>query len=195
MFAPLTYLLQGLAPLLPFVALGTLAGAGALTALYARRRTRLGPRQALASATLDVALAGALAAVAILTLSPSDQAAPRRLDLLPFRELLEAGPLPPGARAQMVANVVLFIPLGLLAPARWAELDDARRVAAAGLLLAAGIEAWQLVLGSGREAAVTDVVLNAAGGVVGYALLTALRSVRERASSRPRPDLNRRPSP
>jgi len=84
---------------------------------------------------------------------------------------------------EVAANLALFIPIGmflaLLAP-RWGWLKTTAVVAAGS----AALELTQYVLAIGRTD-VTDVIANAAGGLVGY-VLVALAEARSGADGRMR---------
>jgi glycopeptide antibiotics resistance protein len=94
-----------------------------------------------------------------------------------------------------VGNVIMFVPLGVLAPLLWPVTDSTRRLAAYAVSASAAIEATQLVLGvmlgSRRAVDVNDLIANTAGAVLGLLLLRlALPSAahrRELAVSRPAP--------
>lgn len=83
---------------------------------------------------------------------------------------------------QAVANIVLFVPafaaLAVLVPTWW--------WVAAGGLLSAGVETYQLVIGS-RQASVADVVMNTLGALIGVAIglwiSRRVRRSRERAAA------------
>lgn len=70
----------------------------------------------------------------------------------------------------LLGNLVLFVPLGLLLPALHAELRSARLVAAFSLGVSLLIEALQYASGQ-RVADVDDVLLNTLGGCLGYLVL------------------------
>jgi glycopeptide antibiotics resistance protein len=113
-----------------------------------------------------VLLGTAVLSVLILTLPPSIGAR-RAVGLVPFRDVWHSST----TRAEMLANLVLFVPLGLLAPARWAALDRWASVILGALALSAGIEVAQFAFNLGRQASLTDVILNSAGAAFGYLLL------------------------
>ena len=74
------------------------------------------------------------------------------------------------------ANVVLFVPFGLLiallVPTRWWW------VVVVGLVLAAaGIELGQALFLPGRVPSVDDVVANSTGGIIGVAIAAIIRSI------------------
>jgi glycopeptide antibiotics resistance protein len=96
--------------------------------------------------------------------------AQRQIKLVPFVRTADAGPTAP---FDLVANIALFAPfglyLGLLAPSwRW------WRVAAVLVGASLALEVAQYVLAVGRSD-ITDVIVNTAGGLAGFALLVMAR--------------------
>lgn len=77
------------------------------------------------------------------------------------------------------ANIVMFLPFGVLVPLLWPAADGWRRMLVRGLLASAGIEAVQLVLdltiGGKRTIDVNDLLSNAVGALLGLALLRLAR--------------------
>jgi glycopeptide antibiotics resistance protein len=94
---------------------------------------------------------------------------------LPFQELIkelrEDDPALGPVVGEMVVNVLLFFPLGLLVPLRWPWWADPKRVFAGAALASLGIESIQFALGLGRTSSTTDILLNTAGAGVGYLVL------------------------
>lgn len=81
--------------------------------------------------------------------------------------------------AEVVANVVMFVPLGLLL-ATSARVPRAWLAVAAGLALSAAIETTQIALPD-RYPTVQDVVANTAGAALGAAAVVARRTLARRA--------------
>jgi glycopeptide antibiotics resistance protein len=75
---------------------------------------------------------------------------------------------------QMVGNLLLLLPVGLLGPIVLPWMDRWRRVLVASLALSTAIELAQLGIPD-RSADVDDVLLNVAGAILGYAVLWVLR--------------------
>jgi glycopeptide antibiotics resistance protein len=75
---------------------------------------------------------------------------------------------------QMVGNLLLLLPVGLLGPIALPWLDRWWRVLLAALLLSVAIELAQLWIPD-RAADVDDLLLNVAGVTFGYAILSVLR--------------------
>lgn len=81
---------------------------------------------------------------------------------------------------QVVGNLALLVPLGLLLPLLWAPAQRFRTCAAAIVFAALVIEAAQLavsfVLGyTYRQADIDDLLMNVVGGLMGYACYSMLR--------------------
>ena len=76
--------------------------------------------------------------------------------------------------ADMIPNIFLFLPLGVLLPLL-ARVHSARRAMLIGLLLSLAIETTQLVtdvtLDAEHAADINDVLANTIGALTGYALL------------------------
>ena len=75
---------------------------------------------------------------------------------------------------QMVGNLLLLVPLGLLGPIVFPWMDRWWRVLVASLLLGAAIEVAQLWIPD-RSADVDDLLLNVVGATLGYAILSVVR--------------------
>lgn len=80
-----------------------------------------------------------------------------------------------GLRDEDIANIAMFVPLGLLFPLvfprwRWWTVI-------AGVAASATIEGIQLVFLTWRSPSLSDIALNGLGGAVGFALWLAARGV------------------
>ena len=124
------------------------------------------------TSTLEVTLVASVLSVLILTLPPSI-GAPRTLNLVPFEELRHA--VGDFGVSQLLGNAILFVPLGFLAPLRWPRIDSLVGVLAAATVFSLAVECLQFILPTGRQSSITDVVMNASGALIGYALMLALR--------------------
>jgi glycopeptide antibiotics resistance protein len=125
--------------------------------------------------TRSVALVASIALVLALTLAPTS--GDRDVELVPFQELVDAvGDRDDGrlldVLVESAANVLLFVPLG--AALAYSGLRTAQAVCA-GVALAACVEIVQLLLIPGRTTALDDMLLNALGTLLGYALLSRWR--------------------
>ncbi|WP_067825837.1 VanZ family protein [Nocardia inohanensis] len=92
----------------------------------------------------------------------------RKVILIPlldlFETLLEASS---NTVVQVVANTILFIPLGFFLPRRFPWFATVPRMLAVGALLSAGLETAQYVLDLGRWSSIDDVLMNASGAGIG----------------------------
>ena len=147
-------------------------------------------RVAVASAAVDVALVLSLVAIGLAGLRPG-LGLPggfEQWNLVPFRDLARAidgrpwglGPAVVG----IVGNLVLFVPWGFLFAFRFRRRSW-RTLLVVTLGIAVGVELWQAVTATGRSSDVTDIVVNTAGGLVGYALgrVAGPPSPRQRSSA------------
>ena len=75
---------------------------------------------------------------------------------------------------QMVGNLLLLLPVGLLGPIVLPWMDRWLRVLVASLALSTAIELAQLGIPD-RSAEVDDILLNVVGAILGYAVLWVLR--------------------
>lgn len=172
----MTEVLRQLPPQLLVVGAPTVA-AVVLALAIRRLRRRRPPAEAWRGALLDGALVGSCLVVLFATLS--SRGGGRSVDLRPLHEL---GPVLGGRAGRertwwAVANLALFAPLGALLPLHLRALDGWMRTLAACAALAALVEGLQFALGIGRTAAVDDVLVNATGGLLGYAGLAAARGL------------------
>lgn len=153
-----------------FVVLGVLG----IVALVVRL-VRHSPSRAFGVTARDGALVLAVVVILVLTLlTPidADELEPS-IRLIPFQDLRDAltGVRDLGlAIAELVGNVVIFIPLGMALRWRFPSLGV---IQAVGITLAfsVGIELLQALTGNGRWPETTDVVMNTTGGLIGAALM------------------------
>jgi glycopeptide antibiotics resistance protein len=149
------------------------------------RARRLGWPSALRATLPDTTLLVALAAIAVLTLGQPLDPQVERVNLIPFRDLLWAldGQVEPAvAVTELVANVLLFVPLGSALAMRH-PLASVWRIAGVAAGVSLVVEVAQAVMDTGRLADVTDVLANTAGAILG-ALLWALISSGDRTDER-----------
>ena len=110
----------------------------------------------------------------------------RSVNLVPFRTILSqlAPHAPDTALRQIMGNVALLIPFGVLAPAAWPGLRRLRSILIAALLVACGVEALQLLerlsFVGWRSIDIDDVLLNAIGGLLGFAVWSLAARIRTR---------------
>lgn len=72
----------------------------------------------------------------------------------------------------IVANVLMFSPLGLCLPLLWRRFQKWWQLLWIGTVFSAGIETIQLFVG--RSVDIDDVILNVAGVMLGYAIFVVL---------------------
>lgn len=142
------------------------------------RARQLGWRAAVAATMPDTTLLVALAAIAVLTLGRPLDPQVERVNFIPFRDLLWAldGKVEPAvAVTELIANVLLFVPLGSALAVRYprASMWWSAGVAA-GVSIA--VEVTQAVMNTGRLADVTDILANTTGAALGALLWTIITS-------------------
>ncbi len=174
-----------LEPLLP-IALATLAVALLVALSCTCSRTRRGASfgQTLSTSLVDVLFVASVVLVVIMILGPARTPPGRRLDLIPFRELQAHGFDRKSALFEMAGNVLLFVPISFLTALRFPALRSWRIILTLGLGLSLLLEGLQFVLNTGREASVTDVLLNTLGSLLGYALFVVAIGGRTRRRTR-----------
>ncbi|WP_170181461.1 VanZ family protein [Haloactinospora alba] len=163
-FSSVTVALEAAVVFSPAVAL-------AITALVWWRIRRDKPAvrvRVLLDSTADVLVPCALLLVSVLTLvNPGSGGG---VVLVPFTGMLSTG-MSMTTLYQSGGNIALFVPLGALLPlayGRW--LARWYRVLAVSAALSAVVELTQYLLATGHVSSVDDVVLNAAGGLLGAGL-------------------------
>jgi glycopeptide antibiotics resistance protein len=166
------------------LALGTvfvICLAGAI--LFAWRRRRSAWREALSRTGSETLLVVAMALIVIATLlTPQLAGAGERTILLePFwdlREALAGRQVLGRAIAEMVGNVLLFIPLGLAIALRWPTLSLIATIGAA-VATSLVVEVGQALLAGGRMTDVTDVLMNGIGALIGALFIRGATSPQE----------------
>ncbi len=133
----------------------------------------------------DVTLLAYIVVVLVITLWPSPPDPGANPLLLRLLDWAHGAGLPAAfdlVTLEVVANVVMFVPLGLLL-ASSARVPRPWLAVAAGLALSAAIETTQIAL-PGRYPTLQDVVANTAGAALGAAAVVATRAVRARRARR-----------
>jgi glycopeptide antibiotics resistance protein len=151
------------------VALVVLAVLGA--GLFAIRARRVSRTTAARATGLDLAIATWLALTLLVTVVPLGRTGRPPIGFIPFLDALDRIELgystPSSEAADIILNVLLFMPLGA-----WAALRLGRRWLAATIVSAAAfsfaIELTQALEAVGRFPSATDVVTNTAGAALGF---------------------------
>lgn len=76
----------------------------------------------------------------------------------------------------LLGNLALLLPLGLLGPIALPALDRWWRIALLALLVSTAIELTQLLVPD-RSADIDDIIVNVTGALLGYAILSVARRV------------------
>jgi glycopeptide antibiotics resistance protein len=129
----------------------------------------------LAAATL---LAGWLVFGLVMTLQPVDPAPGQVVDnnFVLFRtiQIYLANLESPFWVGQLIGNLLLLLPVGLLGPIALPALNGWARVLVVAVVLSVAIELAQLQIPN-RSADVDDMLVNVVGALIGYALFRLLR--------------------
>ncbi|WP_199429424.1 VanZ family protein [Qaidamihabitans albus] len=144
--------------------------------LLTRRRTRTKPpREAAATAALDVSI-GLLAGL-VLALVAMPVPGSGALHLAPGTDL-EIALADSESFWQVAANVLMLLPLGVLLPLRWRWWRPVGRLAGAALLASIAIELAQYLFAAGRVTSTDDVLLNTVGAAAGVTLTRSRAGLR-----------------
>lgn len=136
--------------------------AGLVVWVLARRRRAAGVTSAWRMSLAEVGMVYATVPFLWMTTMPGSGAGivPGRVSLIPLRDLLTMGPL------GIVANLLIFAPLGFFAPMRSAALASVPRILTLGAGCSIVVETAQYVLQLDRVSSIDDVLLNATGATV-----------------------------
>ncbi|MER6070261.1 VanZ family protein [Streptomyces sp. NPDC001817] len=108
--------------------------------------------------------------------------APRRVSLVPLRDLLTMG------TGEIVGNLLVFAALGFFAPMRFTALASLPRILALGAGCSVMVETAQYVLWLDRVSSVDDVLVNTVGAVLAaLASRRWWRTTAQTPSDQPRP--------
>ncbi|MER7469850.1 VanZ family protein [Micromonospora sp. NPDC000018] len=156
----------------------------ATAVLARRRRDAATAREAWRRSAAEVgAVAGTLPWVWMI-LTP--RAAPRQVDAVPLRDLVDLLTGPPAtAVVQVVGNLLVFAALGFFAPVRLAALAGVGRLFLLGAAGSVLVESLQYALDLGRVSSVDDVLLNATGAALAGLLSRRWWAGRRAAPARP----------
>lgn len=150
--------------------------------LYRRRRVRLGKSDGVLPyrLALDIGLACTLLGVLLITLSARPSPAGSYTDFVPFHPLWIAltGEInTTEVVASYGANILLFVPFGILLPLRWPRLDHVVTITVVTALIAAALETLQFIQAAGRVTQLDDVIFNALGGLAGWGIMRTSKAI------------------
>ncbi|MER5398510.1 VanZ family protein [Streptomyces sp. NPDC002599] len=151
---------------------------------YRRQTAGLGSTRAWRTSLAEVGMVHGTVPFLWLTMMPglAPGVAPRRVSLVPLRDLVAMGTL------GIIGNLLVFAALGFFAPMRFAALASVPRILALGAGCSVLVEVAQYVLWLDRVSSVDDVLVNATGAVLaGLASRRWWRTPAEAPSDRPRP--------
>ncbi|SEL34486.1 VanZ family protein [Ruminococcus albus] len=108
----------------------------------------------------------------------SSEVFPLRVNLVPFMNITDYE-----NRRDMLLNIIgnitMFIPSGIVLPIIYKRLDNFLKVFAAGAMLSLCIEILQLPF-STRASDIDDLILNTSGVVIGYGIYALVRGLKNR---------------
>ncbi|MFD5517490.1 VanZ family protein [Streptomyces sp. NPDC127066] len=151
---------------------------------YRRHAAGLGSTWAWRKSLAEVGMVHGTVPFLWLTMMPglAPGVAPRRVSLVPLRDLVAMGAL------GIIGNLLVFAALGFFAPVRFAALASVPRILALGAGCSVLVEVAQYVLWLDRVSSVDDVLVNATGALLaGLASRRWWRTRAEAPSDRPRP--------
>ncbi|MBR3950070.1 MAG: VanZ family protein [Oscillospiraceae bacterium] len=110
------------------------------------------------------------------------QAFPFRINLLPFVYLFDY-PTSREALINLIGNTAMFVPIGILWPAIFRELNTHTRAITVGIGFSLCIELLQLPFHT-RVSDIDDLILNSLGYLLGYAIYWLYRWIRRKRAAR-----------
>ena len=102
---------------------------------------------------------------------------PPRINLIPFVYLFDY-PTMKEALINVIGNTLMFLPLGIVWPAVFKQLDTHRKAILAGIGTSLAIEILQLPFCS-RLSDVDDLILNSLGYLMGYSIYVLVKKLRK----------------
>jgi len=103
---------------------------------------------------------------------------PFRINWIPFINLLDY-PDKRSILVNVIGNSTMFIPLGIVWPSVYKELNTPAKVIAAGIGVSLVIEILQLPFFD-RVSDIDDLILNSLGFIVGYGIYALVKKIRQR---------------
>ena len=103
---------------------------------------------------------------------------PPRINLIPIVYLFDY-PIFREALINFIGNTTMFIPLGIVWPAVFRQLDTHKKAILSGVLTSLAIEILQLPFFD-RVSDIDDLILNSLGFVMGYGILVLVRKCRKK---------------
>ena len=103
---------------------------------------------------------------------------PFRINLIPFVNLFDY-PKFSEALINLIGNTTMFIPIGVIWPIVYKELNTHKKVIAAGVGFSLCIEILQLPFAV-RVSDIDDLILNSTGFVIGYGVYLLVKKIRRK---------------
>ena len=103
---------------------------------------------------------------------------PPRINLVPIIHMFDYG-IAKEAVLNFVGNTTMFIPIGIIFPIVYKQLDTHKKVIAAGVGFSLCIELLQLPFFD-RVTDIDDLIMNSAGYIVGYGIYLLVKTVSQK---------------
>lgn len=107
---------------------------------------------------------------------------PPRINLVPFTYLFDYEKLHE-ALLNLIGNVLMFVPVGVVFPSVYRQLNTHGRAIAAGVGFSLAIELMQLPFVD-RVSDIDDLLLNSAGYILGYLIYLAVKRIKRKPGCR-----------
>lgn len=110
-----------------------------------------------------------------------NQMLPFRINLLPFTYLFDYDVMRE-AIVNLIGNIMMFVPVGIVYPIVYRKLDTHAKVIAAGVGLSLAIEILQLPFFD-RVTDIDDLILNSTGYILGYLIYLGVKRITKRKTA------------
>ncbi len=99
------------------------------------------------------------------------------ISFIPFKGMFEMlqGGINTYAIINILGNIIMFMPIGFLAPLLWIKLESLKKIVLLGFGTSLLIEITQLFLVRGTD--IDDLILNTIGTILGYLVFIALKNL------------------
>lgn len=106
---------------------------------------------------------------------------PFRINMIPFVNITDYEKLFE-AKLNIIGNTAMFIPIGIIWPIVYSELNTPAKAIGAGILFSLCIELLQLPFYD-RVTDIDDLILNSLGFIIGYGIYCAVKAIKNRKTA------------
>ena len=106
---------------------------------------------------------------------------PFRINLAPFVNITDYEKLFE-VKLNIIGNTAMFIPIGIIWPSVYKELNTPAKAIGAGMLLSLCIEVLQLPFYD-RVTDIDDLILNSLGFIIGYGIYAIVKGIKKRKTA------------